>query len=222
MKWLVLAGALSAWIGLPPAYILPGERVVEVLSEKRQRQTALRIEAELSGYGEGWPAEVRFELHPVLGNRVSDEHGHRWLIRDGRIVAGPDGLAPRWIPELEILSLQSPEGLLAWIERAGIDLEVNQLARCGEQDCFVLGGTTGRAQLWLEKERFEVMRWVSARGSTIDFDRYASWDGQRFPAIVELGDRNGPFATLVVHQVEGAPELGPRDYDVQWATATAP
>ncbi len=221
----VLALGLAAWLALPPAYVLPGERVVYVLERQRTKQAALRIEAELSGVSRDWPAEVVFELHPEHGYRVSDDGGRRWLIRNGQVLAGTTDPPPPWIPELEVLVLKLEDDLRAWFRRAQIDLGRNELAHCGDDDCFVLGGTGGRSQVWIHKDSFEILRWRSNSGRTIKFLSYADWDGLRFPAIVELQDRRGAFATLVVHSVSRAGSLAAEDFSPSWvksAPASAP
>ena len=207
---------LAAWLMPGLGYVLPAERVVRQLEQLRQKQVPLRIEAELSGVSGGWPSEVVFELHPEHGYRISDDQGGRWLIRGGNVVAGTSQPAPVWIPELELLILKLEEELLAWFRRAQVDLRRNELARCGELDCFVLGGEGGRSQVWIDKDSFEILRWTGNSGRSVEFLSYADWSGQRFPAIVELRDRHGAFATLAVHAVKRASRLGAGDFSPDW------
>jgi hypothetical protein len=212
---------LIALLALPPAYVVPAERILTVLQEQRQKQTPLRIEAELSGLRDDWPQEVVFELHPEFGSRVQDDLGGRWLFSKGRLRAGSSDPAPSWVPELEVLVLKDRDALRTWFTRARVDLERNELARCGETDCFVLGGRDGRSQLWLEKNQFDVQRWVTSGGVEIHYRSYADWDGLRFPGVIELHDRNGIFATLAIHSVSVVPHLREGDFSQSWVVTPA-
>jgi hypothetical protein len=209
---------LAAWLLPGLAYVLPAERVLRQIEKQRSKQPPLRIEAELSGASLRWPSEVVFELHPEHGYRVSDDQGGRWLIRGGRVLAGTEEPTPAWIPELELLVLRAADDLRRWFRRAEVDLERNELARCGELDCFVLGGADARSQVWIDKESFDVLRWTSSSRS-VEFLSYSDWDGQRFPAIVELRDRRDVFATLVVHAVSRAGRLDEGDFTQTWVHA---
>ena len=212
----LLALALLGLIALPPAYVPPGERLLRVFEEQRHRQQPLRVEAELSGSRDDWPSEVVFELHPELGFRVKDDLGGRWLIRGGRVVAGTQRPAPAWIPELELLVLNREEDLRAWFERAEVDLRVNEIARHGEVDCFVIGGRQGRAQVWIDKDKLEILRWVTSYGRSVEYHAYEKWDGGRFPAVIELREDGEPFAILAVHAVGRARGLGEPDFEPGW------
>ena len=134
---MIRAGLLAL---LVLGYVLPGERVILQLTTLREKQAPLRVEATLVDGDPDWPSRVRFELHPEFGFRVSVENGGRWLVENGRVVAASDQKVPAWIPALGILVLKPEEALRAWLEWARIDIAVNQLARCGESDCFVVGG----------------------------------------------------------------------------------
>ena len=212
----VLALLLAALLGPAPGYVLPADRVVKQLKEKRAKQVPLRVEAELSGVTLAWPTEVVFELHPEYGFRISDDQGGRWLIRRGVVVAGTGEPPPVWIPELEVLSVRALDDLHAWFRRAQVDLARNDLVRCGDLDCFVLGGSNGRSRVWIDKDAFDVQRWTPGSGRTVGFLSYTNWDGLRFPGIIELRDRKGVFATLVIHAVRAAKRLKPADFSPQW------
>ena len=212
----LLALALLGLIALPPAYVPPGERMLLAFHEQRERQQPLRIEAELSGTEHDWPTEVVFELHPALGYRVSDDQGGRWLIRAGGVVAGTQLPAPAWIPELELLVLNDEADLRAWFERAEVDLAVNELARQGEIDCFVIGGREGRSQVWVDKDRLEILRWVTSYGRSVEYHAWEKWDWGRFPSVVELREDDEPFALLAVHAVTRARRLKERDFTPRW------
>jgi hypothetical protein len=211
---------LAALVGFPLAYVLPASRLMPLLEAGWKNRQPLRIEAELSGVVEEWPSEIRLALHPTLGYRIEDDRGGRWVIRGGRVLAGTTSPPPPWIPELEILALNTPSGLRDWLARAGVDVGTNDLGRCGEGDCYVLGGRRGGSQVWIDKDSLEIVRWASSLGRRVEYLRYTHWDGQRFPAIVELrDDRDEPFATLVVHDVRPADDLVEADFSASWVGA---
>jgi len=215
-----MIGALSSWLlaavmALPLGYVLPGERVLLELSNRRLKNAPIRVETELLGAGDHWPRRVMFEIHPELGFRVSDPAGGRWLVRGGRVLAS-SAPTPPWIPALEILVLNREADLQAWMRWAGVPYDVNQLARCGELDCFVIGGRDGRRQLWIDKDRFEVLRWVAGPGSSIEFSHYQEWEKIRFPSEIRIVDRDADFAIFLPEQVSAAPELGAADFVPEW------
>ena len=201
-----LPGIVAALV-LSFLWVLPGERMLSVLSEQRAGQVPIRIEAELArsgSGGSGWPDSVIFELHPELGVRVQDRRGGRWLVRGGRVIAGTGLPAPAWIPELEILALRTQEGLRTRLEQAGVDPLVNELGRIESTDCFVLGGRDAASQLWLEKDPLDVRRGVTGFGRRVHYSGWAEWDQQHFPSIFTIGRAADPepFATLAVISVE--------------------
>jgi hypothetical protein len=215
-----MIGSISSWIlaalvALPLGYVLPGERVLLELSNRRLKSTPLRVETELLGGADHWPRRVMFELHPDLGFRVSEPGGGRWLVRGGRVVAS-SAPTPPWIPALEILVLRQEEDLQAWMRWAGVPYDVNQLGRCGEMDCFVIGGRDGHRQLWIDKDRFEVLRWVAGPESAIEFSHYRNWEEIRFPSEIRIVDRDSEFAVFLLEQVSTAPELGAADFTPVW------
>ncbi len=193
-------------------YVLPVERVVAELSRAREDALPLRIEARLSGIVPAWPAQVVLELHPDFGMRVLDDRGGQWLMRQGQLVLGNPPRVPLWIPEIEILGLRSEEDLLTWLARARVDLGRNELARCGESDCYVLGGIGRGGQVWLEKERFEVLRLVLPGKRELLLESYASWTGIRFPRTIKVLDTHGELATLTIESLTRAGDLGEEDF----------
>ncbi len=198
------------------AYVLPGERVLLQLATLREKLPPLRIEATLISEESDWPQQVRFELHPEFGYRISDESGGRWLVRAGRVVATSEPDVPEWIPALEILVLRLDEELRAWLDWARIDFTVNQLGRCGEMDCFVVGGRAASRQLWIDKDRFEVLRWVAGRGRGIEFGPWTSWGKLRFPSLIRIVDRDETFAEFEIDRVVSAPALSEADFTPEW------
>lgn len=199
-------------------YVLPGERVLLQLTLLRDKQPPLRVEARLVEGDSDWPEQVRFDLHPEFGLRVSDEQGGRWLVEGGRVVAASNKRAPEWIPALEVLVLRLDEALRAWLRWARVDLEVNQLARCGESDCFVIGGRQASRQLWIDKDRFEVQRWVAGGESGIEFEGWTDWgESLRFPTRIRIVDRGETFADFEIIRVVSAPNLSKADFKPAWA-----
>lgn len=222
MTTALVALWLTALIGLPPAHILEPERALTVLEKRRQKLAPLRVEAELTGVDSTWPHEIVFEMHPLHGFRISDDQGGRWVIHGSRLRAGSTEPAPSWIPQLELLALRSLGSLTTALRRLGVDLERNELARCGEGDCFVLGGLNGRGQLWLDKDSFEVVRFTFGSDLIVEYLNYSDWEGHRFPAIIELRDGRGTFATLVVHSVRTTDTLSAADFSPAWVGSTSP
>lgn len=198
------------------AYVLPGGRVVEQLAARRASIAPVRVEARLDGIGENWPERVVLELHPRLGARVSDERGERWLLREGRLTAGTRSPAPPWLPELDVLFAPDLVALGKLFAELGIDPSVNELGRCGERDCFVLGGRKADAQLWLDKETFDVVELRLASRRRIEFAPPQAWSGTRFPAEIRVNDEWGRIATLRVETAAKAADLRADDFSSRW------
>jgi hypothetical protein len=99
--------------------------------------------------------------------------------------------------------------LPALVAQLGVDLRRNQLARCGEADCFVLGGREATAQLWIEKDRFEVRRVLGRAGDLVEFESYRDRVGRlRLPSQIRVTDPSGGETLVRVVGVERAPGLG--------------
>ncbi len=196
-------------------YVISSERVVREMAGVRAGLESHRVAAELEVDGEGI-ASVVFELDPDRGVRVRDGRGGRWLLAGGRVWAPAGSGVPAWLPPADVLVLRSEERLLEWLAHAAVDLAANELARCGNADCFVIGGRAASDQLWIDKDRFEVRRQRTARGRVVDFESYRSWPGGRFPERIRVADPLGPIATLRILRVESAPELGQEDFSPGW------
>jgi len=210
-----LARALAlVWL----AFVVPGDRVVGMLAESRAGRTPLRVEAKLTARDSSAPARLVIELHPELGARISDDKGGRWLVSGGRATAGTRLPPPAWLPDLTPLVLRRESELRAWLAAEGINLERNELARCGDADCWVLGTRQAPAQLWIEKSSLELRRVVGARPPRTAFDAWQAFEKIRFPARIELADDAGAIATLAVESVS-ATTLGSSDLSPAWVQA---
>ncbi len=198
------------------AWVLPPERVVRELVRVRTGQVPVRAEAILIGGDPRWPEELRFELHPDYGVRISGDRGGRWLFIGGRPAGRASETPPAWLPDLAGLLLRDEAGLLAWLEGLGVDPERSQFARCGDDDCFVLGGRNGEGQVWVDKQRFEIRRVVRPGGRILELSTYTNWDGLRFPGTLRLEGPAGPIATIEVIRAEPARGLGAEDFTLEW------
>lgn len=205
-----------ALLGVLVAWVLPPQRVVQELVRLRATRPPLRVETVLIEGERNWPEAVSFDLHPEYGVRVSGDRDGRWLFIGGHPVAGVSARIPAWLPDLSGLVLREEEALLAWLEFLGVDPERSQLARCGDADCFVLGGRDGPAQVWVDKERFEIKRVVSSDGRVVEFEEYTDWGGLRFPRTLRVGTRAGPVATLEIVRADRASGLSPKDFALEW------
>jgi hypothetical protein len=201
------------------AFVVSGDHVVGLLAESRAKNTPLRIEAKLSARDSSAPTQVVIELHPELGARISDDKGGRWLVANGRAVAGTQMPAPAWLPDLAPLVLRRESELRAWIAAEGIDLARNELARCGDADCWVLGTRQGPAQLWVEKSALELRRVVGAHPARVAFDDWREFGKIRFPAKIEIADASGPPAAILAVANVTAITLGPGDLSPAWVQA---
>ncbi len=209
--------AAFAWL----AYFATGDRVVAQLASAQASRPALHAQAALSTAASYAPSSLSIDLHPDFGMRIADDRGGRWLVQRGRVVAGTTLPVPAWLPDLEVLCLRHESDLRAWLGQQGIDVSANELARCGDGDCYVLGTRQSLAQLWVEKTPMEVRRIVlPGRGQT-DLEEWASFDKLRFPGRIELSGEAGS-ATLAVQSVAAAPKLASADFTEAWVRAAPP
>ena len=200
-------------------YIAPPERLLPLLEESRPEIEAIRMQAELSGQTLGEPGLVTLETHVDFGVRASSVEGGRWLLQRGRVTVGGTGGSGRWLPELEILLLHTPEQFQNWFGTRGVDFDRNDLGRIDELDCFVIGGRDRDAQLWLDKQTLEVVRFVSTSGLQVDYRGYATFEGLRLPTRIEV-QRGGDPLVLSIETVERAPALGPDDFSRRWLSGS--
>ncbi len=207
---------LAAVATLCLAYVLPVDRVVLQLATEHKSTPPLRVEATLQGIGDAWPERVRFELHPDFGFRVESDRGDRWLFSAAGGVEGSRLPAPPWIPDLRPLLLRDAVLLSEWVAATGLDPESSELARCGEQDCFVLGGREARAQIWVEKDRFEILEQQDAGGRRTRYGGYREWEKVRFPQEIQIFDAYGSVASLVVESVTLDNSLRGGHFSARW------
>ena len=200
------------------AYFASGERVVAQLAAARAGQPPLHVEGVLSAAAPETPARISIELHPDFGTRISDDRGGRWVIQRGRVLEGTLLPLPAWLPDLEVLALRRESELRAWLVGQGIDASANELARCGDGDCYVLGTRQSLAQLWVEKRGFEVRRVVLPGRGPMDLEEWRAFERIRFPARVELAS-DGATATIADESVAVAPPLGAADFSAAWVRA---
>lgn len=201
--WLSLAGCLL--------YIAPPVQLLPLLEESRPEVKAVQ----LRGQTLGEPGLVTLEAHVDFGVRASSIEGGRWLLQRGRVTVGGTGGSGRWVPELEILLLRTPDQFLNWFATRDVDFDRNDLARIEDRDCFVIGGRDSVAQLWLDKQTLEVVRFVSSSGVQVDYRAYANLDRLRLPTLIEVR-RGGDPLLLQIESVARADELGPRDFSRDW------
>ena len=209
MTPLVLAGI--GWL----AWFLPGDLVVEEWAARQTFPAPLKIEATLEGDGLDAPRRVGWTIHSGRGIEFDDGRGGRWRVQGDRVVEGPSFPPPEWIPRLEILTLQGRSAIERYLRRHAIDAGRNHLARCGEFDCFVLGGRGSPAQLWIEKDAFFVRALQLPGEPRIELGAPRSWPearGSGFPERIEFFDSVGPapIATLAVESVRARPRPGRR------------
>jgi len=212
----VLARLLAvAWL----AYLIPGDRVVAQLAASRAGQPPVHVEASVSSSQPGAPARLSFDVHPELGLRAADDRGGRWIVQRGRVVAGSQLPPPAWLPDLEVLEIRDAGSLHAWLAARGIDAATNELGRCGEGDCYVLGGRQGAAQLWVEKNAFEVRRVVLSGAPALELEDWRIFDRIRFPGRWVMAGESGPVAVFAVESVTPAPSLASADFSPAWVQA---
>lgn len=197
-------------------YVLPAERVVTEMARLRARSPHLRVEIGVLTGAEEAPERARLELNADRGVRVTDGRGGRWLVRDQRVEGSAGAAGSDWVPDVEVLSVQGEEAISRWLQGAGVDLRRNTLARCGDADCFVLGGRDQRAQLWVDKDQLDVLRLVSPDGRSLLFQDYRDWAGIRFPGRILIQEGEDPIAELEIREVSPAPELEGADFSRRW------
>ncbi len=197
-------------------YVIPSERILREIARVRGGAVPLRVEARLEGVPDEEARALVIELHPHKGVRIRDERGARWLPRAGHALAPPGVDVPAWLPPVDVLSLSREDDLSRWLGEAGVDVSVSRLVRCGEADCLALGPAAAQAQLWVDKDRFEVRRVSFAGGRSADFEAWRDWQGRRFPERIRLQQDGGAVGTLTVTAVSAAPELGREDFSPAW------
>jgi hypothetical protein len=125
---------------------------------------------------------------------------------------------PAWFPDLEVLALRHDADLRVWLGAQGIDPSANELARCGESDCYVLGTRQSLAQLWVDRRALEVRRVVLPGRGPLDLEEWQLFERTRFPARIEVS-ADGATATLAVQSVAPAAALASADFSSVWVEA---
>jgi hypothetical protein len=203
------------------AYVLPGDRVVGMIAESRSAHSPILVEAKLSTRESSAPTHLAIELHPDLGERVADDRGGRWILAAaGRPLVGSRLPAPAWLPDLAPLALRQEGELRDWLAANGVDLGQNELAQCGDDDCWVIGTRQAPAQLWIEKSQFELRRLVRPKQPRVAFDQWQQFGKIRFPARIEIADDSGVIATLAVESVAPT-NLAAADFSPTWVQVPA-
>lgn len=179
----------------------------------------MHVEGALSAAASDAPTRLTIDLHPDFGMRIADERGGRWVVQRGRVLDGTRLPLPVWLPDLEVLVLRHESDIRAWLVGQGIDASANELALCGDADCYVLGTRQSLAQLWVEKRAFEVRRLVLPGRGSMDLEEWRVFGQIPFPARVELSS-GGASATIAVESVTPAPSLSAKDFSPEWVRAS--
>lgn len=209
---LVLAGVALALAG----YVISGERILREIARVRAGAVPLRVEARLEDVPTEEARSLVIELHPQKGTRIRDDRGARWLPRAGQALAPVGVDAPDWLPPADVLALSREDELARWLAEAGVDLSVSRLVRCADTDCLALGPRDAGAQLWVDKDRFEVRRVSFASGRSAEFEGWREWDRRRFPERIRLLHGGSLVGTLRVTAVTVAPDLSREDFSAAW------
>jgi hypothetical protein len=200
---------LGVLLALPLlGFVLPAERVLLQIANVRRGNPPVQLTVTVGGLEEDEGLHAWVDLHPGGGWRIVDEHGSRWVGQGSWLQRGPGVAPPAGLTEAWLLLASDEERLPVLVAQLGVDLRQNQLARCGEADCFVLGGRHGRTQLWVEKDRFEVLRYLGRGGDRVEFESYREHLGRlRLPAQIRVTDPYGEETLVRVVGVERAPGL---------------
>ena len=200
------------------SYFASGDAVVAQFAAAHAGQPALHIVGSLSAAAADAPSHLTIDLHPEFGMRVADDRGGRWVFQHGRVLAGRTLPPPGWLPNLEILGVRHESDLRSWLGVQGIDAAANELARCGDGDCYVLGTRQSLAQLWIDKRALEVRRLVLPGSGPLELEEWRSFDQIRFPARIEVAG-DGSTATIAVESVAPAAPLAATDFSASWVEA---
>lgn len=209
--WLPLAAAGLVWA--PLAYILSVQRVLEQWDAGAPSRSAVRVELAIVDGDPTWPARLVVDVHPELGMRVDAGEAGRFVLRRDEVVAADRAERPVWLPQLEVLVLRDRAALQAWL---GFDLSRNRLARCGLDDCFVLGGAAALPEVWLDKDRFELRRYATAGGQIVEYAELRDYGQARFPREIRILSSDRRLASLSLLELRPAPRLVAEDFSAAW------
>jgi hypothetical protein len=72
--------------------------------------------------------------------------------------------------------------------------------------------------VWVDKDRFDVVRMRFSDGGSVDFEDYRGWEDEsvRFPHYIKVSDPYGPVASIRVLGVDPAPELDGESFAPSW------
>jgi hypothetical protein len=200
--------AIAAVALLLTGYVLPADRVLKEIARSRDRVSPVRIRVEVERAGTDRPASLRVEVHPKGGWRIQSDDGSRWVGRGPSLIEGPPDAPPGGLGAAWLILISEEGKLRSYLARLGVNLDRNQLGRCGDDDCFVFGGRDGAAQLWVDKDRLEVRKLRDRKGQEVEFDGYRGGIGPvRVPTIIRVLDPLGTIGEAAVVEFEEAPEL---------------
>ena len=188
------------------AYVLSPERVLREIAGIRAGSPPVRLTVTVvspEGETRAW-----VDLHPSGGWRVTDEQGRSWVGRGVRLRPPVVDRPPAGLPQAWLLWASDEELLPGLVAELGVDLERSELARCGDADCVVLGGKSGRSQVWVDKDRFEVRRIWTREGIEIYLEGYQrSFSRVRLPTSIRVVEPGGWTAQVEIVSAEPAGAL---------------
>lgn len=206
-----MAVSSDAWSYLPPS--------IQLLENLSARRAKLRLDdltalltAEISGVDA--PVEERMYVKSPERLRLVQElpEGTRvYVEREGKRAGGPEGKLQRLdgaSPTL-LAALLMPRGdgdgertgrLMSLLKSAGVDTRVVSLGIYGEDvrdTAFIIGAKSweeDKAQLWIDREDFQPIRWVTylnEDGERVRYEsRFTGWGspagGAWFPEVIEI------------------------------------
>ncbi len=210
-----MAVSTDAWSYLPPS--------IQLLENMSARRAKLRLEdltAQLTADIEGIdsPVEERIYLKAPERLRLVQERpdGTRiYIEKEGKRAGGPESsIASLKGPSTDMLAtLLMPRGegdgertgrLMSLLKSSGVDTKIVSLGIYGEdvrETAFIIGAKAwepNKAQLWIDREENQPVRWVTfvnEGGSRVRYEsRFTGWGspagGAWFPEVIETY-RNG-------------------------------
>jgi hypothetical protein len=121
--------------------------------------------------------------------------------RDGEALEDPHPLAP---PLWPLLAATGGE-LLARAGELGVAPGAIALGYDGARDCFVIGGVTGGASIWIDTESYQVARVDLADGTHVRFLAFASRGGALLPGTIEIETASLTFTLELTNAAPATP-----------------